>query len=105
MKNLFASIPDDLDDELFEEIVRGETVRVERIVSRGHSSPAEGWHDQSWHEWVLVLEGGAILAFEDGEEVTLGPGDHLEIAAHRKHRVKWTAPERATLWLAVHYPA
>ncbi len=54
---------------------------------------------------MLVLEGGAILAFEDGEEVTLGPGDHLEIAAHRKHRVKWTAPERATLWLAVHYPA
>ncbi|PXX99417.1 cupin domain-containing protein [Halomonas sp. LBP4] len=105
MKNLFASIPDALDDELFEELVRGENVRVERIVSRGHRSPASGWYDQPWHEWVLLLEGEAILAFEEGDAVVLEAGDHLAIPAHRKHRVEWTTPERTTLWLAVHYRA
>ncbi|MFY0990545.1 cupin domain-containing protein [Halomonas sp. C05BenzN] len=105
MKNLFDSIPDTLDDEWFEELVQGEHVQVERIVSLGHRSPASGWYDQPRHEWVLVLQGEAILTFADGEEVALGAGDHLLIPAHRKHRVEWTTPERPTLWLAVHFQA
>ncbi len=101
--NLFEGIPDRLPEECFEEIVSGKAVTVERIVSRGHASPETGWYDQPRHEWVLVLQGRGAVAFEEGEEVTLGPGDHLLIPAHRRHRVACTDPDRDTVWLAVHY--
>lgn len=57
MANLFEAIPEGLPEELFEEVVSGRAVTVERIVSRGHTSPATGWYDQPRHEWVLVLKG------------------------------------------------
>ena len=50
-----------------------------------------------------MLEGAATIAFDDGREVRLGAGDHLDIPAHRRHRVAWTDPERVTVWLAVFY--
>jgi cupin 2 domain-containing protein len=31
------------------------------------------------------------------------PGDWVHIAAHRRHRVEWTDPTQATIWLAVHH--
>jgi hypothetical protein len=30
-------------------------VRIERIISHGHASPADFWYDQPQHEWVIVL--------------------------------------------------
>lgn len=102
-KNLLSALPADLGPEVFEEVLRAESVRIERIVSRGHTSPESGWYDQDEHEWVLVLEGAAVLAFDDGSEVRLGAGDHVNLPAHRRHRVAWTAPEKATVWLAVFY--
>jgi cupin 2 domain-containing protein len=102
-KNLLSALPADLGAEVFEEVLRAESVRIERIVSRGHTSPESGWYDQDEHEWVLVLEGAAVLAFDDGSEVRLGAGDHVNLPAHRRHRVAWTAPEKATVWLAVFY--
>lgn len=77
-------------------------MRVERIVSRGHTSPDDFWYDQDEHEWVLVLSGRAVLRFEDGD-VALGPGEHVDIPAHVKHRVQWTSPGEDTVWLAVFY--
>ncbi|GGX80799.1 hypothetical protein GCM10007160_05000 [Litchfieldella qijiaojingensis] len=103
MKNLFESILEDLDNEVFEDIVSSESVKVERIVSKGHRSPASGWYDQERHEWVVVLKGKAVLAFEYEEDLVLRPGDHVDIPAHKKHRVKWTDPNQETIWLAVHY--
>lgn len=103
MENLFASLPEDLESEAFDILVRSDHVTVERIVSRGHSSPAAGWYDQASNEWVVVLKGEAVIAFEEGEEAVLKPGDHVDIPAHRRHRVKWTAPGTETVWLAVHY--
>jgi len=103
MANLFEAIPDRLPEERFDELVSAESVAVERIVSRGHASPESGWYDQPRHEWVLVLQGRGVVAFEEGEEVTLGPGDHLLIPANRRHRVAWTDPDEATVWLTVHY--
>jgi cupin 2 domain-containing protein len=51
----------------------------------------------------MVLRGETILSFEDGSSVTLKEGDFVNIEAHRKHKVEWTAPEVDTIWLAVHY--
>ncbi len=101
--NIFESIPDDLNEELFEQIVQTQHVRIERIVSTGQVSPESGWYDQEQSEWVVVLKGGAVIAFEDGTEVNLQAGDYLDISAHTKHRVSWSDPETETIWLAVHY--
>ncbi|KTG17544.1 MULTISPECIES: cupin domain-containing protein [unclassified Guyparkeria] len=101
--NLFENLPAPAAEEWFEALVEADHVTVERIVSRGHASPASGWYDQPRHEWVVVLKGCAVVAFDGGDEVRLGPGDHLTIAAHRRHRVAWTDPDEDTVWLAVHY--
>lgn len=94
----FAATP----DELTEVLVQNEHVRIERIVSYGHASPAGFWYDQAEHEWVTVLAGRAKLQFED-RMIEMGPGDSVNIPAQTKHRVEWTIPDEATIWLAVHY--
>ena len=104
MQNIFKAIPDQLTEEIFEPLVESGSVRIERIISRGHASPASGWYDQQHNEWVIVLRGEAVLVFEDGRSVTLQEGDYLNIPAHSKHRVEWTVPDVETVWLAVHYP-
>jgi cupin 2 domain-containing protein len=101
--NLFTVLPDHLESEVFEEIIRSPSVRIERILSKGQSSPATGWYDQDEHEWVMVLEGSATLVFEDGTRCDLSVGDYLNIPAHTKHKVAWTDPDKVTVWLAVFY--
>ena len=101
--NIFASLPQNLDTEVFEDIVRSQSVRIERILSKGHTSPETGWYDQDEHEWVMVLEGSAALEFEDGTRCDLSAGDYVNILAHTKHKVAWTDPDKVTVWLAVFY--
>jgi cupin 2 domain-containing protein len=103
LANLFESLPEDISNEIFSELVRGDNIKIERIVSHGHACPASGWYDQAEHEWVAVLKGAAKIAFENGEEVHLIHGNHLTIPAHTKHKVTWTTPDTETIWLAVHY--
>ena len=103
MKNLLKNIPKDLPTELFETLVQTDNIHIQRIVSKGHTSPQEGWYDQQQNEWVLVLKGATRLEFEDGSEVSMGAGDCLEIAAHVKHRVVWTEPAVETVWLGIFY--
>ncbi len=103
MHNIFDCIPENLDEEIFQQLVEGDSVRIERIISRGHSSPESGWYDQDMNEWVLVLKGEAILLLEDETPVNLKAGDFINIPAHKKHRVEWTDPDSETIWLAVHY--
>ncbi len=104
MTNLFENIPDRIPDELFDVISETDEIRIERIVSRGHSSPDDFWYDQDRDEFVLVLKGGAIVSFQEGERsVSLNPGDYCIIRAHEKHRVTWTKPREKTVWLAIHY--
>ncbi len=99
--NLLRSIPTDLPEELFETLLNDGPVRIERIVSRGHTSPVEGWWDQEENEWVLVLQGGGTLLFADGREVKLRTGDCIFIPAHVRHKVTKTDPHTDTVWLAV----
>ena len=103
VKNILRAIPDELPDELLECLAHDEHARIERIVSKGHSSPPSGWYDQSTNEWVMVIKGQAQLSFEDGTSVCLSQGDYINIPAHLKHKVDWTDAETETIWLAVHY--
>jgi cupin 2 domain-containing protein len=105
MKNLFADLPKNLSDELFETLLQGSGFRIERIVSRGHCSPEGFWYDQDDGEWLILLNGSAVLRFEEpSEQIALNPGDYLNIERHRRHRVEWTDTEHETIWLAIHYP-
>jgi cupin 2 domain-containing protein len=103
MNNIFNSSLPNLGNEHFDTLVDSDRVRIERIVSHGHTSPETGWYDQPRSEWVMVLRGEAVLAFEDETSVILKAGDYLNIPAHCKHKVAWTTPDQETIWLAVHY--
>jgi cupin 2 domain-containing protein len=102
--NLFADAAP-APDERIEAIASTPGARVERIVCWGQSSPPGFWYDQADAEWVAVLRGRARLSLCDPDEsVDMGPGDWILIGAHRRHRVDWTAPGEATVWLAVFLP-
>jgi cupin 2 domain-containing protein len=92
-----------LPEELVECLVSAPGLLVERIVSRGHASSAGFWYDQETDEWVVLLSGAARLTFEGREPVDLTPGAFVNIPAHQRHRVEWTDPDHATIWLAIHY--
>jgi cupin 2 domain-containing protein len=86
--NLLVDIPAILPVELAETLAENRHVRIERIVSHGHASPAGFWY--------------ARLRFED-QTLDMKPGDFVNIPAHEKHRVEWTTPDEPTVWLAVFY--
>lgn len=100
--NIFSDIPDNLPDELFEVMLDAENLKVERIVSKGHSTEKGKWFDQDRDEWVLLLRGSARILFDNSEKsvIDLKPGDYLQIPMHHRHRVEWTNPDTETIWLA-----
>ena len=102
--NLFSPLPDAHAAERVDMLLTLPGVRIERIVSQGQASPPGYWYDQGEGEWVLLLAGAARVRFDDETDARLlGPGDWLEIAPHRRHRVDWTDPASVTIWLAVFY--
>jgi cupin 2 domain-containing protein len=104
MNNLFADLPAHPPEELFELLVQSAGARLQRIVSLGHATPPGQWYDQDTNEWVVLLRGAASLRFEDEPAPrVLVPGDWIDIPAHRRHRVEWTAAGEPTVWLALHY--
>ncbi len=100
LKNLQANLP----EELTEVLATTENVRIERIVSYGHTSPEDFWYNQEQNEFVLLLKGKAELEFSEPDKtITLDEGDSMIIPAHQRHRVSWTKPETDTIWLLVYY--
>jgi cupin 2 domain-containing protein len=103
-RSIYADLPSRAPNEIVETLASSISVRVERIVSYGHSSPPGFWYNQDQDEWVLVVQGAARLSFAGQETaVELKAGDYLHIPAHHKHRVEWTTPDEPTIWLAIHY--
>ncbi len=101
--NIFANIPDTLPEELFTSLVKQDNVHIERIVSKGHSTPPNQWYDQAQDEWVIILQGQAVLIYEQNlQTLSMAAGDSVFIPAHTKHRVEWTDPDIQTIWLAIH---
>lgn len=100
VKNVYADRGGEFSGEVVSTIWRKASVRIERIVSHSHESPAGFWYDQDQDEWVMVLRGSAAVEFEGGELVALEAGDYLIIPRRLKHRVARTGEE--TVWLAVH---
>ncbi|AFH49579.1 Cupin 2 domain-containing protein [Ignavibacterium album JCM 16511] len=63
LKNFFSNIPDNLQDELIETVLKSDSIRIERIISKGQFSPENFWYNQSENEWVIVLEGKALIKY------------------------------------------
>ncbi len=101
--NIFRNIPETLPEELIESLFKRDKVAIERIVSKGHITPTGEWYDQTQDEWILLIQGQAIIAYEKHNQTFhLNVGDYLLIPAHTRHRVEWTHPDLDTIWLAVH---
>lgn len=100
--NIFDKIIVDKEEENFFEIFKNETIKIEKIVSNGQKSPENFWYEQEKSEFILLLEGFAILEFEN-REVELKKGDCINIKAMEKHRVKFTSLDEPTIWFAVFY--
>ncbi|MBI4536174.1 MAG: cupin domain-containing protein [Ignavibacteriae bacterium] len=103
MKNIF-DLPTHLtpQQETFEQLIGGENVIIERIVSTGQKTPEGQFYDQERDEWVLLLQGRATISYHDGTLHDLKSGDYLHIPAHTKHRVEATSTDQPCIWLAIH---
>lgn len=105
--NIYQALPDTPQtNEVFQVLAggAGSAVKIERIVSQGHVTPKDEWYDQDQSEWVIVLQGQAVLSFQDRDDMHLNAGDYVCIPAHVRHRVSWTLPDADTVWLAVFFP-
>jgi len=104
IENIFENIPNDISKEVTKKIFESKKIRIEKIISKGHSSPKGFWYDQEENEWVILIKGKAKLLFEnETESVFLSEGDFVNIPSHTKHRVEWTEASAVTIWLAIFY--
>jgi len=105
MNNLFEQIPEQLPKELTSVLLQSSQLRIERIVSKGQASAADSWYQQTEHEWVLLLQGDAILEFEQPlRQQPLLSGDFILIPAGVRHRVQYTSSNPVAIWLCIFYP-
>ena len=105
VNNLFACSPSSGNEEQIHTLVNSGNIRIERIVSNGQCSPNDFWYDQPEDEWVLLMKGTAVLAWEDGTMVSLKSGDFLTIPAHLKDRVFHCPLDAVWVWSGVNSPA
>ncbi|WP_019499021.1 cupin domain-containing protein [Pseudanabaena sp. PCC 6802] len=100
--NIFDLPPIAPPQELYETLVSSHDILIERIISKGHTTPVGEWYDQEQDEWVLLLQGEAVLAYADGSLSIVKKGDFVFIPARTQHRVEFTSTEPPCIWLAVH---
>lgn len=104
LNNIIKNLPENLASEVVEKISEVKNIRIERIISKGHSSPKDFWYDQIQNEFVMILRGRAKLQFMGEPKPTImSKGDYLIIPPHVKHRVVWTDSGTETVWLAMYF--
>ena len=89
-----------LPEELTSVLVESRNIRIERIISTGQVS---GWYNQTETEFVVLLDGNAIIEFESDRTVEMSKGDTVLIKPHERHRVIYTSSEPPCVWLCVFY--
>ena len=98
--NIYNLPPLPLTEEATTILIENENIRIERIISTGQISD---WYDQTETEFVVLLEGNAIIEYENGESIAMLKGDTLIIKPHEKHRVNYTSSEPPCVWLCMFY--
>jgi len=99
--NIFNLPAFPLSEELTTILLENSSVRIERIISTGQVSD---WYDQNETEFVVLLEGSAIIEYENNKSVSLSKGDALLIKPHERHRVSFTSSDPPCIWFCVFYP-
>jgi len=89
-------------EELFEALIKTPDILIERIISAGQVSPPDFWYDQEKDEWVVLLQGNAVIEYDNGEKNELFSGDYLFIPSHLRHRIIYTSANPVCIWLAIH---
>ena len=84
-------------EEIFTTLLEHKNIKVELINSNFIENGEIYIQEQD--EWVIILQGKAILEIEKIPH-TLKSGDYLFIPAKTEHRVLFT--NEKTLWLAIH---
>lgn len=106
-KHIYENILIDKSKEEFLDLLNHDNIRIERIVSNGQKSEEDFWYEQEENEFVLLLDGDAVLEIqnEDGsiKEIELNKNEYINIKAYVKHRVKYTNTSKPTVWLAIFY--
>ena len=102
INSIFGNILSDKENKEFYDIFKNENVRIETIVSNGLTSQKDCWYDLDENQFVMIIEGHAILQFED-KEVEMFKGSYLNIPKNCKHRIKYISTDKPTIWLAVFY--
>jgi len=100
LMNIYELPPLPLTEEATTILAENENVRIERIVSAGQVS---GWYDQAETEFVVLVEGAAVIEYADGERIAMSKGDTLLIEPHERHRVSYTSSEPPCVWICVFY--
>lgn len=102
MDNIFniETLPNE--SELFDIIFQDRSIKIERILSKGHITKGEEWYNQDTDEWVILIQGEAEIEFENKKIKKLIAGDYLFIPAHQKHKVIYTSTNPMCIWIAVH---
>ena len=98
--NIFDLPEHALPEEMITVLAETGDVRIERIVSTGQTS---GWYDQMETEFVILLEGHAVIEFENGESTAMSRGDTIVISPHERHRVSFTSIKPPCVWICVFY--
>src|SRR5207237_8244588 len=102
VRNLLMDFKESNYEEEVDILAETGSLRIERIISTGQSTPEGDWYELEQNEWVMVVKGAARLRFEE-QTIEMKPGDFITIPAYKQHRVEWTTPFEPTIWLAVHY--
>jgi len=71
LTNIFNIQGFNLPEELIEILAQNENIKIERIISEGHTSPKNFWYNQETNEFVILLKGEAEILFENDERVKL----------------------------------
>ena len=98
--NVFTMPDLPLSEEITTILAETDNIRIERIISTGQVSD---WYDQADTEYVVLLEGSAVIEFENNRNITMTKGNTLLIQPHERHRVSYTSSEPPCIWLCVFY--
>jgi cupin 2 barrel domain protein len=99
--NIFEieKLPSIKEDEIINILKENENVRIERIISTGQVSD---WMIQENKEYVLLIQGIAIIEFND-KKVEMKAGDTLFIEKLERHRVSYTSENPCCIWFCIHF--
>ena len=87
-----------LSEEVTTILTENKNVRIERIISTGQ---VFDWYDQDETEFVVLLQGNALIEFENNKSIAMSKGDTLLIQPHERHKVSFTSSEPPCVWLCV----